>query len=185
MATTNAPIEWAGDRVSFRPTTPADTGEVLEVLDEAAGWLGGRGIRQWPDRFPPTWVAAAIERGETWLVDVGDKTAGTVTLDWADELWADVGGTAGYVHRLAVRRSARGLGGVILAWAEDRARERGAAALRLDCVSHNRSLRDYYEHRGFTHRGDARWLGLPGQRREDVPVLWMSRYERALADPRT
>ncbi|MEV7600414.1 GNAT family N-acetyltransferase [Kitasatospora sp. NPDC089797] len=174
-------IEWAGDPVSFRPATGEHTDEVLSVLDEAAGWLGGRGIRQWPDRFPAAWVADAIGRGETWLVDVGDKTAATVTLDWADALWADVGGTAGYVHRLAVRRWARGLGGVVLGWAEDRARERGVDALRLDCVAHNRSLRDYYEGRGFAHRGDARWLGLPGQPPDEVPVLWMSRYERPLA----
>ncbi|MFH9350519.1 GNAT family N-acetyltransferase [Kitasatospora sp. NPDC017646] len=178
-------IEWAGDPVSFRPATGEDTAEVLSVLDEAAGWLGDRGIRQWPDRFPPAWVTGAIERGETWLVDVGDKASGTVTLDWADALWADAGGTAGYVHRLAVRRWARGLGGVVLDWAEDRARQRGVDALRLDCVAHNRSLRDYYEGRGFVHRGDAPWPGVPGQPKREGPVLWMSRYERPVTPGRT
>ncbi|WP_188309193.1 hypothetical protein [Streptomyces sp. CBMA123] len=54
-----------------------------------------------------------------------------------------------------------------------------------DCVSHNRSLRDYDEGRGFVHRGDTRRPGLPGQPKEDVPALWMSRYERPVAGSRT
>ncbi|MEV4066196.1 hypothetical protein [Nonomuraea dietziae] len=84
-------------------------GEVLSVLDEAAQWLNTRGISQWPARFEAAWVEEAILRGETWLVTAGDKVAGTVTMDWSDPLWTDAD-AAGYVHRMAVRRWASGLG---------------------------------------------------------------------------
>lgn len=90
--------------------------DVLSVLDEATGWLEDRGVSQWPSRFEAAWVAEALARGETWLVEIEDRMAGTVTVDWSDPLWADVGGTAGYIHRMAVRRWAAGLGGVILGW---------------------------------------------------------------------
>jgi hypothetical protein len=175
-------VNWNGSEITFRrATTGEDTDDVLGVLDEAAGWLDGRGITQWPARFEAAWVLEAISRGETWLVAAGAEVAGTLTLDWSDPLWADAGGAAGYVHRMAVRRGAAGLGTVVLGWASDAVRQRGAAALRLDCVRSNRQLRSYYEGRGFVHRGDVPVSGVPGQRQGEGPVTWVSRYERALA----
>ncbi|MGA5818415.1 GNAT family N-acetyltransferase [Kitasatospora sp. NPDC094028] len=169
-------IEWAGDPVAFLPATGERIDEVLSVLDEAGGWLHARGITdQWPPRFDPAWVAEGIERGHTWLVTVGGKVSGTVTLDRADALWSDVGGEAVYVHRLAVRRLAKGLGGLILDWAGEQARQHGVGVLRLDCVAHNPALRAYYERQGFAYRGDAqgRW--------GEAPPVWLSRYERPAA----
>lgn len=39
-------IEWNGRQVSFRRATSECTNEVLNVLDEVAGWLRAQGIRQ-------------------------------------------------------------------------------------------------------------------------------------------
>ena len=122
----------------------------------------------------------SIERGETWLVRSGPRTAGTVTLDWSDPLWSDSAGQAGYLHRMAVQRWAAGTGGAILAWAADQARTRDAAALRLDCVSANAGLRAYYEAAGFHHRGDVEVGGAPGQRTGGGTRTLVSRYERLL-----
>jgi hypothetical protein len=102
-------------------------------------------------------------------------------VGWSDPLWADADGTAGYGHRMAVRRWAAGLGAVILDWAVDTARQRGVDFLRLDCVKSSDRLRSYYEARGFAHRGDAPVGGAPGQRQENGPITWVSRYELALA----
>ncbi|MEV8587586.1 GNAT family N-acetyltransferase [Streptomyces sp. NPDC051180] len=173
-------VDRNSSRVVFEVASDGRTDEVLGVLDEAAEWLGAQGIAQWPPRFEAEWVAGAIARGETWLVRVDDRTAGTITLDWHDPLWADRGGVAGYVHRMAARRWAAGLGPVMLDWASDAARRRGVDALRLDCVRSNVRLRAYYEDRGFVHRGDVPVGGAPGQRDEAGPVTWVSRYERGL-----
>ena len=151
--------------------------DVLSVLDEAAAWLRARGISQWPARFEACWIESAIRRGETWLVRINDKTAGTVTLDWADPLWAGLDGQAAYVHRMAVRRWARGLGAGILAWAAETAGQHDRHTLRLDCVASNRPLRAYYEASGFVHRGDVAVGGAPGQRNRQGPVTVVSRYE--------
>ncbi|MEV1021306.1 GNAT family N-acetyltransferase [Streptomyces sp. NPDC050264] len=167
-----------GDAVAFRRATTEQTDDVLGVLDEAAEWLRARGIDQWPDRFEPAWVADGLARGETWLVTVAGEIAGTVTLDRADLLWTDAAGPAVYVHRMAVRRRAPGLGAVILDWAARTGRQHGAKALRLDCVRSNGRLRAYYEDRGFVHRGDVAVGGAPGQREDEGPVTWVSRYER-------
>ncbi|MEV0769590.1 GNAT family N-acetyltransferase [Nocardia salmonicida] len=168
------------DLVEFRRAEPGQLGEVLEVLDEAARWLTSQGVRQWPTRFDPGWVEPALSRGETWLVAVAGKLAATVTLDWSDPLWADDTDCAGYVHRMAVRRRAAGIGGQILGWAADTTRDNGRGLLRLDCVATNGRLRAHYERAGFVHRGDVQVGGAPGQRLKDGPLTVVSRYELSL-----
>jgi hypothetical protein len=163
--------------VEFLAAAPGQLDDVLTVLDEAAAWLQGRAVAQWPPRFEPSWVQGAIGRGEVWLVRVGETISATVTLDLADPVWDGVPGSALYVHRMAVRRQAAGLGAVILTWAAAVARERDLEALRLDCVASNARLRAYYEAAGFAHRGDATVAGAPGQRLDEGPVTLVSRYE--------
>jgi GNAT superfamily N-acetyltransferase len=165
----------------FLLAAPGQVGDVLTVLDEAAAWLEGRGVRQWPSRFEASWVEGAVKRGETWLVMVGGTVSGTVTLGLSDPVWDGVpGAPALYVHRMAVRRPAAGLGAVILRWAAGAARQQGREALRLDCVSSNSRLRAYYQAAGFVHRGDATVAGAPGQRLDEGPVTVVSRYEQRL-----
>lgn len=96
--------------------------------------------------------------------------------------WADPLGKAGYVRRLAVRRShaGQGLGSQLLDWAADQVGAAGKRLLRLDCVAENAGLRRYYEGVGFTHLGDvdAEYPDLesPGQTRR----FRMSLYQRAV-----
>jgi hypothetical protein len=126
----------SGAAVSFAVASPGQLPDVLAVLNEAAAWLRERGVEQWPARFEPPWVEGAVRRGETWLAVAGGTAAGTVTLDLADPVWGAVpAADALYVHRMAVRRAAAGLGAVILDWAAGVARGQGRAALRLDCVA--------------------------------------------------
>lgn len=159
---------------------PGEIADVLAVLDEAAAWLGEQGVRQWPQRFEREWVEPAVLAGETWLAFGGEHVLATVTLDRTDGLWADRPASATYVHRLAVRRVAAGLGGGILDWAATRATAEGCQFLRLDCVAWNRRLRAYYEAAGFQHCGDADVTGPPGGRGEPGPAVSVSRYELAL-----
>ena len=163
----------------FQAAAPAQLDDVLSVLNEAAAWLHARGVSQWPERFEPSWVEGAIGRGETWLVSVDGTLSGTVTLDWSDPIWSDAGAAA-YLHRMAVRREAAGLGAAILAWAAGAARRHGQTALRLDCVASNDRLRAYYEAAGFVHRGDVTVAGAPGQRLDTGPTVLVSRYELRL-----
>jgi GNAT superfamily N-acetyltransferase len=160
---------------------PREIRDVLAVLDEAAAWLGEHGVRQWPPRFEREWVEPAVLAGDTWLAVDDRHVLATVTLDRADGLWADRPAPAAYVHRLAVRRAAAGLGARILDWAATTAASEGHRFLRLDCVESNRRLRDYYEAAGFRHRGDAPVTGPPGGRTEPGPAVVVSRYELGLA----
>jgi GNAT superfamily N-acetyltransferase len=142
--------------VDISPATAADIDDVLDILYEAARWLSSRGINQWPiDGFPRELIAGDISRGEVYLAKRERRAVGTFTLQWSDELfWPGATEEAGYIHRIAVRRDARGLGVELLKFAERATAATGRKLLRLDCFSGNVALCNYYERAGFVRRAD-------------------------------
>jgi GNAT superfamily N-acetyltransferase len=137
----------------------SDQGTVVDILAEAAGWLAGRGILQWPEHgFPATDVADRIQRGEIYLARLCCHPVATVAIDWSDEyFWGTSDNDAVYVHRLAVRRRWAGnkIGEYLLEWAAEQATAAGKTWVRLDCVAANERLCQYYLDRGWTHVRDV------------------------------
>ena len=159
----------------LRPAEPDELGTVIDLLEQAAARLHERGITdQWPLTFKPEWLHAGIRRRQTWLARLDGAVVGTITLNWSDRLWTDLGPTdvAGYVHRLTVVPGRRGLGAELLDWAAGEIRARGRKLLRLDCVPGNTGLNDYYRAAGFQPMGQA---PIP-----DAPEFVLNRYQRAV-----
>jgi len=149
--------------LSIRPALPHELAIVMAIQDDAAAWLKANGIRQWTSPLPRScwdYVERAIASREVYLAcwpECG-YAVGTLRLKWTDpRLWPADPEAAAYVHDLAVRRNLKGhrIGALMLEWAKEQARARGRAYLRLDCVAWNPALRQYYEHIGFTCRGEV------------------------------
>ena len=157
--------------MNVRRAQQEDALTVAGLLDEATVWVNDLGFSQWPLPFPRDQLAAAIGRGEVYVVESedGEGVATVSMLPDDPEYWGDQPPDAFYVHKLAVRRdqAGRGIGAAIVEWANAEAAEAGREFLRLDCLADNPGIRDYYEDLGFEHRGD---LVLDGQK--------MSLYER-------
>ncbi|WP_067470518.1 GNAT family N-acetyltransferase [Nocardia amamiensis] len=146
--------------IRVRPAQFYESDLVLDILAEAAAWLRGRGIEQWPERFPLESIRAQIESGSLMLVET-ETVAATFVVTERGEFWND-DLQALHVSRLAVRRSAagRGLGYRILDWVQDQARRRCVFRVRLATSSDNPALRAYYEAAGFRYVADpanAKW----------------------------
>jgi ribosomal protein S18 acetylase RimI-like enzyme len=144
--------------LEVRQAHPDDLDEVVAILSEAARWLLERGIYQWPDPFPRDRTAELVDGGEFYLALVDGEPAATFALLWSDpSFWGEQPPLAGYVHAIAVRRSYAGqrLGEKLLDWADERIAAAGREFLRLDCMSDNAVLREYYERLGFEPRGEA------------------------------
>ncbi|HSC73921.1 MAG TPA: GNAT family N-acetyltransferase [Gaiellaceae bacterium] len=134
-----------------------DVPAVARLLDEATVWVGERGYEQWPLPYPWEEIAAAVERGEVYLAELGGDVVATVTLLWDDTPhWGERPPDAAYVHKLAVSRACAGrrIGHAIVEWADATAAANGRFFLRLDCLRTNPGIRKYYEELGFEHRGD-------------------------------
>lgn len=136
---------------------PADLASVLDILEDARRWLIRRGIpEQWPRAAPLEVFARRIERGEVYLASRGEARVGTFSLLWADPpVWGETPDDAGYVHGLAVRRSAagQGVGPLLLDAAARLVADAGRPYLRLDCWAGNPDLCAYYDRHGFARRG--------------------------------
>jgi len=153
--------------LEVRRAEPADVDVIVAILSEAARWLLGRGIRQWPHPF--------VCRGDFYVARIAGEPVATLALLWSDPtFWGEQPDDAGYVHALAVRRSqaGRGLGACLLDWAEAEVVANGGEFLRLDCLAENQALRRYYEVQGFEPRGEV-----------TVDELVAMRFERCRARP--
>lgn len=141
--------------------------EAIEILEEAAAWVAARGEDSWtPGSFRDAEgsgrkaVRAALDAGELFLAWRGGRAVATISLQAADPLYwpASAGdGDARYVHRLAVRRDASGLGigRFLLRWSEEQTRADGRPFVRLDCPARSPFLRGYYRDAGYAYRGDV------------------------------
>jgi len=183
MKPTAEPIATAIGPVEIRLATDADLDDVLEVLNEAARWLASRGINQWrADGFPRDLVAGDIACSEAYVARLDSRAVGTFTLQWSDDaFWPGAAGEAGYVHRIAVRRDARGLGPDLLKAAERATVAAGRKLLRLDCYAGNDVLCRYYERAGFVRRADIEVRGSADATVPESNVRFLARqYEKSL-----
>ncbi len=134
---------------------------VQEILADASRWEAARGLpHPWPVPFPAERLLPALGRGEVHIADLaGAANVATVTLQWTDEPhWGERPADAGYVHRLAVRRSFAGreIGTALLDWATAVARDHGRRYVRLDTLLAAPRLHAYYERHGFRLVGEVR-----------------------------
>jgi putative acetyltransferase len=163
-----------------------DLERYIEQLEEIAGWLEGRGIRQWqPGTFRRSrdYYAESIGRHEVQLAFVGNELVGSLRVVLRQPIvWPEiVDDDAVYVFNLAVARawSDHGLGAQMLQWAAERARSLGRPYVRLDCMADNQVLAGYYARAGFDERGE-----IDAQYPAPVGTLRLKRYEkRARAGP--
>ncbi len=80
-------------RITIERAQPSDLDTVLDILEEAAGWLISRGIDQWqPGLFRKVRrqsIADQLSRGEVYLAKRDGQAVGTLTLQWVDKMfWA-------------------------------------------------------------------------------------------------
>lgn len=143
-----------------------DVDNVLDVLNDACRHLRSKKIEQWPDCFARGFVDDRIRQGEFYTVSIDNSVVAAFRLIWSDlATWGCDDEQAGYVHTLAVHRKARGqnLGASAIAWASEKAAMRGRRYLRLDCISTNDFLADYYSKLGFSLIREAKVGGVSVQ----------------------
>lgn len=152
-------------RIACAEPTSENLEALLDLIDEARGWLVLKDTDQWRNPWPneaerDARVLRGLQRGTTWIVWDGDIPAATVTLTPRKNaaVWSVPGCTcnlaerAVFVHRLITARkyAGLGLGAELIDWAGLRGqRLYGAKWIRIDVWSTNKGLHDYYLKSGF------------------------------------
>jgi GNAT superfamily N-acetyltransferase len=149
--------------------TPADLGAILALIEEASRWLKVRGKDQWAEPWPDrerrdARILKGLINRKTVIVRQGDTAVATVTMAnwhnpnvWVSEFCTtDLTERAVYLHRLITARkyAGRGLGELLINWAEKCARAKyGAKRTRIDVWTTNTDLHRYYQKLGFESCG--------------------------------
>ena len=131
------------------------------------------GNRQWTASYPSeATFTRDIERGELWIAETdGGILAGAAAIntdqqpEYADA-GLDIGETAIVVHRLAVDPDSReaGVATALMRKAEEIARERGIAILRLDTNTQNFAAQRLFVRLAYIFAGEVSFAGRTGLR---------------------
>lgn len=141
----------------LRNADRAEAAEVFRMIEERIAWMERSGKRSWNSSgylsiFPLPYFERMADEGLLLvLVEDRDILAAAVILE-SDERWPE-GGSALYIHNLVARGDRKGSGRKLIERAEELARARGKAELRLDAATDNASLLSYYHSQGFTDSG--------------------------------
>lgn len=138
--------------IALEPAREEDAASIVRLRDNLARFQAERGEPQWTaGEMSADDVSADIARGEWFVLRDREVIDAACRVLWDDDtLWPE-GGDAGYIHGLMVRRCrmGEGIGVALLAWAEDRIRQRGLAIARLDCAMTSVTLRRWYRACGY------------------------------------
>src|SRR5690348_6324808 len=95
--------------LTINTATSNDMDTVIAILTDAARWLQSRGLATWDPATLPEVMSKPVARGEVYIARLDDHPAATVTVQWSDPFfWGERPDDAGYIHKLAVMRTAAG-----------------------------------------------------------------------------
>lgn len=152
----------------MRRATEQDFDAVWRILRQAASWMMAMGRDQWDDKYPAAEsVHDDIARGDGWVIEHDNQTVaycaiafgGEPSYDALDGQWISVGPYA-VVHRMAVDLQYRGQGMAhrFFAHAEQLARQRGCASVRVDTNHDNAEMLALIDRRGYRPTGKCYYL---------------------------
>lgn len=148
---------------TFRNDRPDD---FLAVVREVGQWLVETGREMWQvDTLTPANLFDAHTQGNCHVLYADGLPAAAFILQWQDPLYfAEVpDNTAGFIHKLAIRRQFAGqdLFSRILDFCRQTCRARGIHEIQLETDATRPALMRFYERHGFapTYRQTIREFG--------------------------
>lgn len=144
------------------PLIPALT----EILHRAYAPLLQQGLRYWASHQPPEVTLSRLQEGEGYLLFLGEKLIGTVSLNEGarKKEKCDYYSRPGvyYFSQFAIDPAYQGMnyGKEAIAFLEKRARELGASELALDTSEKAADLIRRYSKLGFKIVSETRWADV-------------------------
>ena len=149
------------------PLSSSDRRSLVQLYRAVTKGLQKEGIDQWDWFYPNRFIIARdLSRHVTFgIKDQQGQVIGAVVVDQHQSEsynglpWADQSGAPSCIHRLAVHPEyqGKGIGKLLLQFAEERASEQGATSMRLDVYSANPGAVRMYEKAGYVQVGSIRF----------------------------
>lgn len=145
--------------MNFRETKIEDIDTVLRILKTTAEGLRAKNISQWTQWLSPQsadikWIKEKILGNSFFFVFIENELAGMFSLSDSDEkYWGKQKIKAKYLHSLTTLPKFKGqrFGEKVIAKIKTDLANANYKYIRLDCISTNTHLKDYYQSQGFIY----------------------------------
>ncbi len=158
----------------FRAIAKEEIPQMFQLVLQRMRWMDAKGIRQWnatqyDQIYPQSYYEEHRQKGEVFVLikTLTNQIACAGVLLEQDNRWND-GQPAIYLHNFVSQAGENGAGALFLKHAQEYARQKGKAYLRLDCAQNNPSLIRYYASHGFLPAGtcqDGAYKGVLQQKK--------------------
>ena len=135
---------------------------VVRLISVCTQTMRENGIDQWDEIYPNEEIITKdVDRGSLYVVEEGDLRIAAVSLNQEqDEAYQKVHWLGGepvlVVHRLCVAPAyqGKGIGGQLMDFAEEHAKQNAYVSIRLDAYTGNPRAVRLYERRGYRKAGE-------------------------------
>jgi ribosomal protein S18 acetylase RimI-like enzyme len=147
---------------TFRKALPSESPIAFALLKQASETLAEKNINQWgywqdPPADKIQWIQEGFDNGEFYFtVNESGNIMGMFRLLESDPMyWGERHDNAIYLHSLVTDKEFAGikLGNKVLEHISNIYKKKGTQYFRLDCLSTNPGLCQYYEKQGFKQVG--------------------------------
>ena len=141
-----------------------DLNDIMKMIHNCANDLISKNIFQWNEKYPSIDIFLSdIEKKNLFIFKNISGTIGCIALsnekdiEYNDVKWLTKDDKNLYVHRLAVdpKFQKKGIGKLLMDFAEDYARDNKFKSVRLDTFSKNERNNRFYKSRKYTQLDDV------------------------------
>ncbi len=141
-----------------------DINDIMKMIHDCANDLIGKNIFQWNEKYPSRDIFLSdIEKKNLFILKNNSGIIGCIALshekdiEYNDVKWLTKDDKNLYLHRLAVdpKFQKKGIGKLLMDFAEDYARNNKFISVRLDTFSKNERNNRFYKSRKYTKLDDV------------------------------
>ena len=141
-----------------------DINDIMKMIHDCANDLIGKNIFQWNEKYPSRDIFLSdIEKKNLFILKNNSGIIGCIALshekdiEYTDVKWLTKDDKNLYLHRLAVdpKFQKKGIGKLLMDFAEDYARDNKFKSVRLDTFSKNERNNRFYKSRKYTKLDDV------------------------------
>ena len=141
-----------------------DINDIMKMIHDCANDLIGKNIFQWNEKYPSRDIFLSdIEKKNLFILKNNSGIIGCIALshekdiEYTDVKWITKDDKNLYLHRLAVdpKFQKKGIGKLLMDFAEDYARNNKFISVRLDTFSKNERNNRFYKSRKYTKLDDV------------------------------
>ena len=137
-----------------------DLEEYHKIILSRCKWFEDNKINQWkihsyPVRFDVSYFKKQMKENKLFIAKKDGVVVGGFLLKENDyHYWSDCDNVkAYYIHHFVAKIGENGLGKIMIDFAQKEAKKNKKEYLRLDCVSDNKKLNNYYQKLNFENVG--------------------------------